>query len=165
MRFVLATAMVLASSTAFASSITTIGGTHAPGKSIVEKRCGNCVSGPAKAAEPSYKVPDLAPGTQKIEIIDVNGEKKLARTEAWFGGSPVIYVSNVPAWMSDAAATAKVQPAANGSTETAIEAVEAKDGVDTDAKTGAVTETGAAVQTVEAHPAPLDTNAFTLRIN
>lgn len=35
----------------------------------------------------------LAPGEQRIEIRDVNGEKKVFRTEAWFGGSPVVVVS------------------------------------------------------------------------
>lgn len=35
----------------------------------------------------------LKPGTQKVEVKDVDGVLKVYRTEAWLGGSPVTYVS------------------------------------------------------------------------
>jgi hypothetical protein len=170
MRLVLVTALVFASGSAFASSITVINSTHQPGVSIVTKSCANCpaVTAP-KSEEAAYKVPDLPAGTQKTEIIEINGEKKLARTEAWFGGSPVIHVSKLPEWMSEEKAIAELHPTTNGSTETQIAAAEASgDGIDIDATTSAVKTIGLAeVRISEASlaPKPLALDTFELRKN
>jgi hypothetical protein len=52
---------------------------------------------------------ELAPGTQKIEIREVEGVRKIYRTEAWLGGSPAVYVSKA---LPDAEpAVAEGQPA------------------------------------------------------
>ena len=139
MRFVLTTALVFASSAAFASSITPVGGAHPSSPSIIEKRCADCPDVTRKAKEPAYKVPELAQGTQKTEIVDINGEKKLVRTEAWLGGSPVIHVSKLPEWMIEDRAVATLQTTSQVSTETQLATIEAsKDGIDIEATTGAV---------------------------
>jgi hypothetical protein len=154
MRLVLASAMILASSTAFASSITTLGGVQQGSHSIVEKRCAECVTAKAAPEEPSYKVPELTQGTQRTEILEINGEKKLVRTEAWFGGSPVVYVSKVPEWMlQENSLAGKGTPG---------------DGIDTDAKTSAVEHsapTEAAMPESAAVQKPLAVESFELRTN
>ncbi|WP_052183150.1 plant virulence effector HPE1-like domain-containing protein [Rhizobium sp. YS-1r] len=139
MHLVLTTALVLASGAAFASSITTISGANPSGASIVEKRCTDCPVPKPRANESTYKVPELANGIQKTEIIDINGEKKLVRTEAWFGGSPVIYISKLPDWMATDSAIAELHPTTDGSTETGLATL---DGIDLDATTSAVATDG-----------------------
>ncbi|MDR6815594.1 hypothetical protein J2X76_000748 [Neorhizobium sp. 2083] len=167
MRLVLATALVLVSGSAFASSITVINSTHPSGASILTKSCAGCPAAAApKSDEATYKVPELPAGTQKTEIIEINGEKKLARTEAWLGGSPVIHVSKVPTWMADEEAVAELHPTTNGSTETQIATAEASDdGIDIDATTSAVkTIRDAEVGMTEASLAkPLALDTFELR--
>ncbi|CAN7187955.1 plant virulence effector HPE1-like domain-containing protein [Neorhizobium sp. LjRoot104] len=168
MRLVLATVLVFASGSAFASSITVINGTHQPGVSIVTKNCASCsVAAAPSSNEAAYKVPDLPAGTQKTEIIEINGEKKLARTEAWLGGSPVIHVSKLPKWMAEEKAIADLHPTSNGSTQTQIATVEASgDGIDTEAMTSAVKTIGEApVEMTEASlaPKPLALDTFELR--
>jgi hypothetical protein len=166
MRFVLTTALVFASSAAFASSITPVGGVHPSSPSIIEKRCADCPDVTPKAHGPAYKVPELAQGTQKMEIIDINGEKKLVRTEAWLGGSPVIHVSKLPGWMAEERAVATLQTGAHGSTETQLATVEAsRDGIDIEATTGAVV--GPEQQKVDQAamaPLPLSLDRFELRL-
>jgi hypothetical protein len=74
-----------------------------------------------------------------MEIVDINGEKKLVRTEAWLGGSPVIHVSKLPEWMTEDRAVATLQTTSQVSTETQLATIEAsKDGIDIEATTGAV---------------------------
>jgi hypothetical protein len=53
--------------------------------------CQDCK--PIKAKKAAVQAVELEPGTQKIEIRRVNGEMKVFRTEAWLGGSPVVFVS------------------------------------------------------------------------
>ena len=80
MRLVLTTALVLASGTAFASSsITTLSGTPARSPSQVETRCMDCKVARPKADLSTYHVPALKQGTQKTEIVDINGERKIVR--------------------------------------------------------------------------------------
>lgn len=64
-------------------------GKDAP-RSIEKISCDGCIR---KAKKPTRSVVELAPGTQKIEIRDIGGVRKIYRTEAWFGGSPVVFVS------------------------------------------------------------------------
>ncbi len=165
MRLVLTTALVFASGAAFASSITPVGGVHPSSPSIVEKRCGDCPDLTRKANEPAYKVPELAQGTQKMEIIDINGEKKLVRTEAWLGGSPVIHVSKLPEWMAEERAIAALQTGASGSTETQLATIEASgDGIDIEATTGAVIGPGQKIDQAAMAPQPLSLDGFELRL-
>ncbi|MFB9950391.1 plant virulence effector HPE1-like domain-containing protein [Rhizobium puerariae] len=167
MRLVLTTVLVFASGAAFASSITAINGSHAAGTSIVEKRCEGCPAAKPKVNQATYKVPELASGKQKVEIVDINGEKKLARTEAWFGGSPVIHISKVPEWMAPDSAIADLHPAADGSTETGIATIgDSRDGVDLDATTSAVDPLKEKAESTEisAAPSPAATGQFELRL-
>jgi len=168
MRLVLATAMVLASSSAFASSITMIGGAHPSSPSIVEKRCTDCAPLTPRTEASTYKVPELEPGTQKTDIVEINGEKKIARTEAWLGGSPVIYVSKLPTWMAGEKAVAALHPHGNGSTENELASTAASsDGVDIESTTGALKINTGAPRISEAAmaPAPLAISDFQLRTN
>lgn len=78
---------------ASASSIEIIVSGERVGNSVETITCKHCP--PVRVAnEPSAeKVPDLPRGQQKIEVRRINGELKVLRTEAWMGGSPVLYVS------------------------------------------------------------------------
>lgn len=160
MRLVLAAAaLVLAGSSAYASSIVTIGGSDDTPSSIVARRCDRCdMPGKPDENHSAYKVPQLAKGTQKTEIVEINGQKKLARTEAWSGGSPVIFISKLPDSLAKDASVADIHPAANGSTEAGIDAADqTSDGVDVSATTSAVASNGP-VQ-------PLSPDQFELRLN
>ncbi|MEB2846936.1 hypothetical protein GAO09_16545 [Rhizobiales bacterium RZME27] len=145
MRHLVLTAAILSiGSPALASSITELATTGAKG-SIVEKLCTAC--GAVTVAKEDdgagiYKVPTLGADVQRTEIRDINGEEKLVRTEGWWGGSPVTFISKMPGWMTtpeqknDATLpvrsgplnTARIFPSSN------------PDGVDTDATTAAVGE-------------------------
>ncbi|RAX42122.1 plant virulence effector HPE1-like domain-containing protein [Rhizobium tropici] len=131
-------ACALAGGSAMASSIQSIDGTLQSGdSSIVDKSCADCPPLKPKVAEKEYKVPTLAPGTQSVVIRSIDGEKKVVRTEAWMGGSPVMFVS-------------KPTPEALAAT------AEPVDGIDLAVKTAALPDTAAA-------PKPLDLSGFQLR--
>ena len=40
-----------------------------------------------------YIVPEIAEGTERTELKEINGEMKVVRTEAWLGGSPVVFIT------------------------------------------------------------------------
>ncbi len=102
---ILTAAIVLAGSPALGSSIEYLTTTPRPeSESVAIVHCKGCPDIKAPERKRSYVTPELAPGTQRTEIRDVNGEKKLARTEAWFGGSPVVFMSKLPADFALAAA-------------------------------------------------------------
>lgn len=168
MRLVLTTALVFASAaTAFASSITPIHGVNHPAGSIKTLDCDHCPALKPKASASTYTVPELAPGTQKTEIVDINGQKKLVRTEAWLGGSPVVHVSTLPAWMAEDKAVTDIRPTTDGSTEKEIvDTVKPADGIDTSATTSAV-KAPSDVATADSAAAPqaLRLDAFQLRTN
>ena len=92
--FTLATALILAGP-ALASSIETVGVVTSAG-SIIVKSCAHCPAPKPVAHRDSYIVPALRTGTQTVQLKDINGEKKVVRTEAWMGGSPVVYISAPP---------------------------------------------------------------------
>ncbi|MFK0165728.1 plant virulence effector HPE1-like domain-containing protein [Rhizobium sp. NPDC090279] len=132
--FFLTLACVLAGGSATASSIQPVDGTMIGGRgSIVDKSCAECPPLKPKVTEREYTVPTLTAGTQSIVVRNVDGEKKVLRTEAWMGGSPVVFVS-------------KPTP------EALAAAGEPADGIDMAAKTAALPE-----------PAPLDLSGFQLR--
>lgn len=78
---------------AHAGSIDTIATGKDKVRSVETIRCVTCVTKQPKKTE---SVVELAPGTQKIEIREVDGVRKIYRTEAWLGGSPVVFVSKMP---------------------------------------------------------------------
>jgi hypothetical protein len=159
-------AFVLVGGNASASSITAIGGTQSSSPSIVVKHCNDC-GGAVAETQSSYTVPLLERGTQRTEIVEIGGVKKLARTEAWLGGSPVVYVSKVPTWMTNDKLTAKLHVDDNKSTESGIaNSVEHGDGVDIDAKTSAVEQSPALeAVAVDRAPKPLPLESFDLRLS
>ena len=158
-RLFLSMALVFAGDAAFASSITPLADTPSGNGSIVMKACPNCPPPPAKQESTDYRVPQLEPGTQKTAVIEINGERKIARTEAWLGGSPVVHVRKMPAWMADGPhAVAKVDLLDGLSTEAAIAAADLpSDGIDLATMTSAVD----AHETTE--PAELELAGFQLR--
>lgn len=94
---VLTAAFALIAGSALASSIEKIEAKpKADGGSIIVESCTNCPPLQEAAVKKDYVVPVLKPGMQQtIEIRDIDGEKKLVRTEAWMGGSPVTFVSKI----------------------------------------------------------------------
>ncbi|NLR95215.1 hypothetical protein HGP17_00020 [Rhizobium sp. P38BS-XIX] len=134
-------ACVLAGGSAMASSIQSVDSTtRTSGNSIVEKSCANCPPLKPKLAEKEYTVPTLTPGTQSITVRSIDGQQKVVRTEAWMGGSPVMFVSKPT---PEALASAGIS----------------SDGIDMTAKTAALSDMAAAAVA----PAPLNLSTFQLR--
>lgn len=84
-------ASLAAAGTAGASSIETVTAGHNVNNSISDVSCGQCPPLVVKK-KTKYIVPEVAPGTERVELKEINGEMKLVRTEAWLGGSPVVFV-------------------------------------------------------------------------
>lgn len=148
------------SAAALASSIEPVATGGQGHGSVATISCAQCP--PLKVAEraQTYVVPDLEPGTQKVEIRDVDGEKKVFRSESWFGGSPVVFVHKATEETVDTADKAPAQTPA-----------ETADTVDIAATTGAL-DAGAAHAAVTASAAAqktpshdLDPSTFELRLN
>lgn len=149
MRALVLTASILSTGSlmcgsAWASSITEItpsGRVH----SIIEKTCAACDQANLKRPRPAvegpgiYHVPSLGADIQTTEIRAINGEEKIVRTEAWLGGSPVTFISKLPAGMSPQQKAEATLPVINGPANTvkAIAAA-APDGIDNSATTAAV---------------------------
>ncbi|WP_064686157.1 plant virulence effector HPE1-like domain-containing protein [Rhizobium bangladeshense] len=148
----LGAAILLMAGSATASSIEVIGKAtpRATEGSIVTESCTDCPPLQAEVTKKDYMVPELKPGAvQATEIRDVGGEKKIYRTEAWMGGSPVVFVSKA----TPEAMLAAVPPAPS------------TDGIDMNATTAAVI--GSDAKPVAAgmaeQPAGLDVSDFKLR--
>ena len=71
--------------------------------SIETVRCTDCPALKPKLKGATYHVDAITPGTQKVEVREENGQRKIFRTEAWMGGSPVLFVSKAPAVTVEAA--------------------------------------------------------------
>lgn len=87
---ILVLALLSSAATAQAGSIDVITTGKDVPRSIEKINCSGCVAKPKKEVQ---SVVELAPGTQKIEIREVDGVRKVFRTESWLGGSPVVFVS------------------------------------------------------------------------
>lgn len=155
--FLLASALSLIAGSAVASSVEPITTKKISAGSIVIKSCDDCPELKIIKSKRAYVVPALKEGTQVTEIRDVNGEKKVVRTEAWLGGSPVIFVSKAPAEAVTAAATAG-QPAQAAEIELPAT------GVDATATTAAVGVAGAEEPAIAASTPTLDATDFNLRV-
>lgn len=130
----------LAAGSALASSIQPIDSkTEVSAGSIIDRACTDCPSIKPPEVKKDYIVPELKPGTQTIVIRDVDGQKKVVRTEAWMGGSPVVFMS-------------KPTPEALAAANTA------PDGIDMTATTAALPQS---VKTPA--PTPLELSGFQLR--
>lgn len=88
-------AFALLAAPAFADSIQPVAGAVSA-DSIETIRCTDCPALKEKFKGAAYHVDAIAPGTQKVEVREKNGERLVFRTEAWMGGSPVVFVSKAP---------------------------------------------------------------------
>lgn len=153
MRTLLTFAVLLAAAPAFAGSFEPVSGAATAG-SIETVSCADCPPLKPKREASTYHVDAIAPGTQKVEIREANGERKIYRTEAWMGGSPVLFVNKAPA------ETVQAADAAAPAEDTTI-------AVDTTAKTSAL-DSGAARDAKTAAMASsqeFDPAGFELRVN
>ncbi|ANP84297.1 plant virulence effector HPE1-like domain-containing protein [Rhizobium leguminosarum] len=147
----LGAAILLMAGSAMASSIEVVGKAAPSAEgSIVTETCAHCPPLQAELTKKDYTVPELKPGVlQASEIRDVDGEKKIYRTEGWMGGSPVVFVSKA----TPEAMLAAAPPAAPA------------DGIDMNATTAAVIggdATPVAAGMTE-QPAALNASDFKLR--
>lgn len=133
MRSLLITAALLcAAGPAAASSIEEMASGTVGSSSVATISCARCPTLQPKA-KPSYVVPELAPGTERVELKEVDGELKSLRTEAWLGGSPVVFVNKASQEAIEAAARNADQPAVADASAGADTV-----GIDRSAKTAAV---------------------------
>lgn len=162
-------ALLSSAVTAQAGSIDAIATGKDAARSIEKISCDGCVVRAKKKEQP---VVELAPGTQKIEIRDIDGVKKVFRTEAWLGGSPVTYVSK--ALPDDPAVAAEEQPAKTDDVASAPATVADQrtisaetDMIDEKSTTAAVTaDTGAEVKIqITPKAASFDPGKLELRLN
>jgi hypothetical protein len=85
-------ASLAAAGTAGATSIENVIAGKTVSNSVSQVSCGQCP--PLVVVKNiSYIVPQVAPGTHRIELKQIGGEMKLVRTEAWLGGSPVVFIN------------------------------------------------------------------------
>lgn len=146
-------ALVLAAAPAFADSFVPTAGTVSAG-SISSVSCTNCPALKPKREAADYHVDAIEPGTQKVEIREADGERKIFRTEAWMGGSPVLFVSKAPAETVQAADA--VTPAQD--TTVAIDDTAKTSALDSDTAHAAKTATMASSR-------EFDPAGFELRVN
>jgi len=152
-RLILTAAAILATGPALASSVEVVHAVpRAESHSVEVMRCPDCPP-PVAVKKSDYIVPTLAAGEQKAEIKDVNGERKLIRTEAWMGGSPVVFINKAEGWATDGSIVTAAIAGQEGGSDV---------GIDATATTAAVGgEAGAATATTAA---TLDTSGFELRL-
>ncbi|WP_416065583.1 plant virulence effector HPE1-like domain-containing protein [Rhizobium sp. ZK1] len=144
----LSAVFLLAAGSAMAASIEVIGPSRPKeAGSIITETCGHCPPLRAEASKKEYSVPELRPGAfQQAEVRDVDGEKKIYRTENWMGGSPVLFVSK--ATPEQMLALAPPVPA---------------EGIDNEATAAVVGGNAKPIAAGMEQTAPLDASAFELR--
>ncbi len=152
-RLILTAAAILATGPAMASSVEVIHAVpRAESHSVEVMRCPDCPP-PVAVKKNAYVVPTLPAGEQKAEIRDVNGERKLIRTEAWMGGSPVVFVNKADGWATNGSIVTAAIPGQEGGRDVGIDVTTTTAAVGGEA--GAATATG---------PTTLDTSGFELRL-
>ncbi|PST26312.1 hypothetical protein C7U60_04620 [Mesorhizobium plurifarium] len=169
MRSLLITAVLIyAAGPAAASSIENITSGESVNSSVATVSCANCPPLQPKR-KPSYVVPDLAPGTDRVELKEIHGEVKSVRTEAWLGGSPVVFVNRASEEAIRAAAMKPGEPAAADPSASTLAAGTAEIAIDETAKTAAVATIthGApvAASMTSDRSRKIDPAAFNLRLN
>ncbi len=85
-RIIIAAAVSLSAGAAHASSIELFKPTQNPQSSITEIGCQACARAAAEAENDAI---DLAPGAQIIEFREVDGKRRMFRTENLLGGAPI----------------------------------------------------------------------------
>jgi hypothetical protein len=166
---ILVIALLTSAATAQAGSIDAIKTGKDVPRSIQKISCPTCVKKPKKAEQ---SVVELAPGTQRIEIREVAGVKKIYRTESWLGGSPVVVVSKALPDEAPAIADAQSDDAATVASAPAAVAEEPKvaaeaDMIDEKSTTAAVAADMGAQVKVEVAPKAeaFDPKKLELRLN
>lgn len=101
-------ASLFAAGSAAASSIEAVTTRQDASTSISQMSCAHCPP-PVIEKKTGYVVPEVAPGTERVEVKQINGEMKLVRTEAWLGGSPVVFITKASE-EAVKAAQAEMQP-------------------------------------------------------
>jgi hypothetical protein len=166
MRSLLITAaLVLAAGTAAASSVEDVISGEAVNSSVATISCADCPPLQQKK-NTSYIVPDLEPGTDRVELKEIDGEVKSVRTEAWLGGSPVVFVSRasdeaIKAAAMEADQAAPALASADSATAPFLD-------IDETAKTSAVgilSREPVSASLVGAGSREFDPSTFTLRLN
>jgi len=150
MRLLLITTVLgLAAGNAAASSIESVASGTTDNASVATVSCVACPPLQSKK-KVTYVVPTIAAGDETVELKKINGEMKMVRTEAWLGGSPVVFVSKpsqefikAAAVEGDASPTVIVSTNANDQNPVADDAKMIA--VDRTAKTAAVTPVGASM--------------------
>jgi hypothetical protein len=164
---ILVLALLSSATTVQAGSIDAITTGKDVPRSIEKISCPTCIRKPKKEVQ---SVVELAPGTQKIEIREVDGVKKIYRTESWLGGSPVVMVSKA---LPDDAPVVAEEPAADNvvsapavADEQPAKAADA-DMIDEKATTSAVTADIGAEASVDIAPKAqaFDPSKLELRLN
>lgn len=156
MRSLLITAaLVYAAGPAAASSIDNITSGEAVNSSVATVSCEACLPLQPKK-KPSYVVPDLAPGTDRVELKEIHGEVKSVRTEAWLGGSPVIFVNNASDDAIRAAGMETGEPAVADISSSTLPAGIAEISIDHTGKTAAVAASMASDGSRKIDPAAFD---------
>ena len=103
---VFTSSLILFASSASAGSIESVVSSNRPTPSQTQVVCESCPPAPeTKVVDTNDK---WDPNTESVDIKDVNGIKKRFAKEAWFGGSPVVFVTKVPG--QNTLDTAAVQP-------------------------------------------------------
>ncbi|WP_429812111.1 plant virulence effector HPE1-like domain-containing protein [Ensifer sp. B1-9] len=150
MRLLLITTVLgLAAGNAAASSIESVASGTTDNASVATVSCAACPPLQSKK-KVTYVVPTIAAGDETVELKKINGEMKMVRTEAWLGGSPVVFVSKpsqefikAAAVEGDPSPTVIVSTNANDQNPVADEAKMIA--VDRTATTAAVTPVGASM--------------------
>ena len=150
-------ALVLFAAPAFAGSIESVASTPSESGSISAVSCTDCPALKPKLKASTYHVDAIEPGTQKVEIRETAGERKIYRTEAWMGGSPVLFVNKAPAETVEAAEAEKSLEESPAAAQT----------VDASAKTSALDASVAqqAATATMATSQEFDPEKFELRLN
>jgi hypothetical protein len=146
--------LALLAAPALAGSIEIVPSNSSDGGSISTVSCTDCPALKPKLKASTYHVDAIAPGTQKVEIREANGERKIFRTEAWMGGSPVLFVNKAPA---ETVTAAEAEKPLDDGTQT-VDATAKTSALDASAAHGAATATMATSQ-------QFDPEKFELRVN
>jgi len=166
-------ASLLAAGSASASSVEVVKTGQDANNSVSQLSCAHCPP-PVVKKNTSYIVPEVAPGTERVELKEINGEMKLVRTEAWLGGSPVVFIIKASE-EAVKAAQLEMAPAEHLAKAPAADALPAEAEatatlsiIDGTVKTGAVSTASmagmAAVTPQDSHSQEVDLENFQLRL-
>lgn len=167
---VLILASLLAAGHAAAQSIQTINGSTGTNGSVVVLSCNHCppLQPPAKTF--GYVVPTADPGSDHTEIRQIDGKMKIVSTEAYHGGSPVVFITTAGAEDIKAARADIPLPVAPSQTASVASdpptpsvAEHTRPAIDADAKTSGIAT--ASMGEPERPSQEIDTGNFQLRLN